>query len=384
MKHVKLFEQFVNEQFEVHYSDGIRAAKKFSNKAKAEQFMQDLIKRKGMREVAIYKADSGFHGTHQTDRVIAFWGDGSYLDNVSKKDADLAAKKIDESVNEGVYVPSNIEEFAKRRGALPLVKKIAKWAEKAGENINGGTAIGKGYDTLILDLRHHGGEIRINLRNDEVTLFDEPIKDAKSFKKVYDEHQGVNEGVEEKLAKEVAKLIGTKLDPESFYEYLQDYSKDKPNGEYGFDEDQLDTLIDAFDYIFQDGLGMTNLNTSTVKSSKLYKAYIKESVNEGSYEDFITDYGREIKSLSKKIQSIGKKFDSGKISEEGMEKAFKTIENRYDREAVSVIDGLMNDNGRTDLREIAQIAVQMQNRTGTEMQQIVNAMEDFVYSRELK
>ena len=306
MKHVKLFEQFVNEQFEVHYSDGIRAAKKFSNKAKAEQFMQDLIKRKDMREVAIYKADSGFHGTHQTDRVIAFWGDGSYLDNVSKKDADLAAKKIDESVNEGVYVPSNIEEFAKRRGALPLVKKIAKWAEKAGENINGGTAIGKGYDTLILDLRHHGGEIRINLRNDEVTLFGEPIKDAKSFKKVYDEHQGVNE-------------------------------------------------------------------------NEINEGY----VNEGSYEDFITDYGREVKSLSKKIQSIGKKFDSGKISEEGMEKAFKTIENRYDREAVSVIDGIMNDNGRTDLREIAQIAVQMQNRTGTEMQQIVNAMEDFVYSREL-
>ncbi len=89
-------------------------------------------------------------------------------------------------LNEGVYVPSNIEEFAKRRGALPLVKKIAKWAEKAGKNIAGGTAIGKGYDTLILDLRHHGGEIRINLRNDEVTLFDEPVKDAKSFKKVYD------------------------------------------------------------------------------------------------------------------------------------------------------------------------------------------------------
>ena len=141
-----------------------------------------------------------------------------------------------------------------------------------------------------------------------------------------------------------------------------------------------------------------------MKHVKLYEQFVNESkghnkvdvasisignesrnwVAQGSYEDFITDYGREVKSLSKKIQSIGKKFDSGKISEEGMEKAFKTIENRYDREAVSVIDGIMYDNGRTDLREIAQIAVQMQNRTGTEMQQIVNAMEDFVYSRELK
>ena len=104
MKHVKLFEQFVNEQFEVHYSDGVtKYQNTFSNKAKAEKFMQDLIKRKGMREVAIYNGEKfgGVHGTHQIDRVIAFWGDGSYLDNVSKKDADLAAKKIDESVNEG-------------------------------------------------------------------------------------------------------------------------------------------------------------------------------------------------------------------------------------------------------------------------------------------
>ena len=75
------------------------------------------------------------------------------------------------------------------------------------------------------------------------------------------------------LAKDIADLIGKKLDPASFYEYLQDYSKDEPYGEYGFDEDQLDTLIDAFSEIDQEGLGMTDLNTSKVNSSKLYKAY---------------------------------------------------------------------------------------------------------------
>ena len=92
-----------------------------------------------------------------------------------------------ESLNEAVYIPSNIEEFAKRRGALPLVKKIARWAEKNDKRIVGGTAIGKNYDTLILDLRHHGGEIRVNLNTDEVTLNDMPIKDPRSFKKALDE-----------------------------------------------------------------------------------------------------------------------------------------------------------------------------------------------------
>ena len=124
------------------------------------------------------------------------------------------------------------------------------------------------------------------------------MKHVKLFEQFVKE--SVNEGVEEKLAKEVAKLIGTKLDPESFYEYLQDYSKDKPNGEYGFDEDQLDTLIDAFDYIFQDGLGMTNLNTSTVKSSKLYKAYIKESVESVNEAAGLPSHARN---LSRKLKA---------------------------------------------------------------------------------
>jgi hypothetical protein len=95
-------------------------------------------------------------------------------------------------LNEAAYIPSNIEEFAKRRGALPLVKTVARWAEKAGKRINGGTAIGKGYDTLILDLTYQGSEIRINLSNDKITLNDIEVKDAKSFKNALDE--SLNEG----------------------------------------------------------------------------------------------------------------------------------------------------------------------------------------------
>ena len=116
---------------------------------------------------------------------------------------DLFPELLESTVNEEVYIPSNIEEFAKRRGVLPLVKKIGRWAEKAGKRINGGTAIGKGYSTLILDLKHQGGEIRINLDNDEVTLHGTIIDDPKSFKKALKESESINEGDMDSVKKDI-------------------------------------------------------------------------------------------------------------------------------------------------------------------------------------
>ncbi len=103
-------------------------------------------------------------------------------------DEDLYTK-----VNEGelteAYVPSNIKEFAKRKGATSLVNKVAGWAEKAGKGICGGTAIGKDYSTLILDLGYQDGSIRINLDDDTVELYGEEVFDAKSFRQVYLDNQ---------------------------------------------------------------------------------------------------------------------------------------------------------------------------------------------------
>lgn len=98
-RYVNLYvhESAITENYEVIYSDGIKGLKKFPNERKARAFFDEKIKQKGMRDVALYKAGSGFHSTTQTEYVIAFWGDGSYLDNVSKKDADLAKKKVTES-----------------------------------------------------------------------------------------------------------------------------------------------------------------------------------------------------------------------------------------------------------------------------------------------
>ena len=92
----------VQEAYEVHYSDGIRAAKKFSNEKQAIQFAKDLIKsKKGLQYVDVFNAGSGFHSTADTDAIVAWWGKGSYTDNKSKHDSKLASKKMNESINEG-------------------------------------------------------------------------------------------------------------------------------------------------------------------------------------------------------------------------------------------------------------------------------------------
>jgi hypothetical protein len=114
-------------------------------------------------------------------------GDIDSKDYLLKRDAAIqkAKSEMKEGELEEAYVPSNIKEFAKRKGATSLVNKVAGWAEKAGKGIRGGTAIGKNYSTLVLDLGYQDGSIRINLDDDIVTLYGEEVFDAKSFKQVY-------------------------------------------------------------------------------------------------------------------------------------------------------------------------------------------------------
>jgi len=117
--------------------------------------------------------------------------------------------KFDE-LNEGelseANVPSNIRDFAKRKGVTPLVNKVAKWAEAVGARIAGGTAIGKNYSTLVLDLDYkQQGEIRIDTDNETITLFDEPVRSYNEFQRVYSDGQGNN--LEEALVKKVISKI---------------------------------------------------------------------------------------------------------------------------------------------------------------------------------
>lgn len=101
-------------------------------------------------------------------------------------------KLYEQFINEA-SVPSNIKEFAKRKGITSLVNKVAGWAEKVGARISGGTAIGKDYGTLVLDMKYQAGEIRINTDNETIKLFNEPVTSLAQFKKVYAEVTEVDE-----------------------------------------------------------------------------------------------------------------------------------------------------------------------------------------------
>lgn len=88
----------ITENYEVIYSDGVSAMKKFKREQQALDFMKkEIASNKKLRDIAVYKP--GMHSTTQTELVVKFWGDGSYLDNVSKKDKDLASKKLQENTN---------------------------------------------------------------------------------------------------------------------------------------------------------------------------------------------------------------------------------------------------------------------------------------------
>jgi hypothetical protein len=85
----------ITENYEVHYSDGIRQSKKFKDIKSAIAFAKELAAtNKELQHVDVFKAGPNFNSTADTDAVVAWWGDGSFMDNKSKNDPKLASKKM--------------------------------------------------------------------------------------------------------------------------------------------------------------------------------------------------------------------------------------------------------------------------------------------------
>jgi len=101
---------------------------------------------------------------------------------------DVIVKVLSEQTTNKVteaYVPDNIKKFAKRKGISSLVNTVASWAEKAGKRITGGTAIGKDYSTLILDMGYQTADIYIDTEEGTIELYGEPVRNFNEFKKVW-------------------------------------------------------------------------------------------------------------------------------------------------------------------------------------------------------
>jgi hypothetical protein len=91
----------ISENYEVHYSDGVRQAKKFKDINQAMSFAKSLISTNDkLQHVDVFKAGPNFNSTADTNAVVAWWGDGSFMDNKSKNDPKLAAKKMSLGENE--------------------------------------------------------------------------------------------------------------------------------------------------------------------------------------------------------------------------------------------------------------------------------------------
>ena len=140
----------------------------------------------GFVVVSIDDIDGEF-SMHSSDvkKVDDQEADDFYDDDYGSDNPDDDHGPIQEDEISEAYVPSNIKDFAKRKGISSLVNKVAGWAEKAGKGIRGGTAVGKNYNTLVLDLGYQDGAIRINVSDDydepTIELYGEPVYDAKSF-----------------------------------------------------------------------------------------------------------------------------------------------------------------------------------------------------------
>ena len=80
--------------YELHFSDGITQKQMFKDLNKALSFAKELIKKPKMKNVELFKNKPGFHSTTQEEYLIYWWGNGSYWDNVSKREPKLLDKKL--------------------------------------------------------------------------------------------------------------------------------------------------------------------------------------------------------------------------------------------------------------------------------------------------
>ena len=116
VKNVTINENNVMGKYEVHYSDGIRASKKFNNLRNALEFASQLTAFPKMQNVSVYKDSNNFYSTASADHLIAWWGEGSYWDNVSKKNPELEEKKLENLLN--------LSTVESHQQTLPLIADI--------------------------------------------------------------------------------------------------------------------------------------------------------------------------------------------------------------------------------------------------------------------
>jgi hypothetical protein len=199
--------------------------------------------------------------------VFDFFNNASYespVNEATKDEETKFHKKLDKLVHNTfgkrkgemeeaelteAYVPSNIKEFAKRKGVSSLVNKVAGWAEKVGARIAGGTAIGKNYGTLILDLDYkQQGEIRINIDEETVKLYNKPVYSFNDFQRVYAAEE-IEEGFYGRGDKRRGLQNQSKLSSAEYQMAKKLKSFKASDWKWNADEDLYNKVTEATDYM---------------------------------------------------------------------------------------------------------------------------------------
>jgi hypothetical protein len=177
------------------YRDGLEDGKKgkFGKQFAVKEGMNssDLLKKveKVIDAIAILHSNTSTNSeiptTSKEGLLRAFDELSDMLETVA---SNIEREELDENMLDEAYVPDNIKKYAKQRGVSSLVNKVAGWAEKVGKRITGGTAIGKYYSTLILDMGYQTSDIYINTDDETIELYGEEVNSFPEFKKVYDDH----------------------------------------------------------------------------------------------------------------------------------------------------------------------------------------------------
>lgn len=198
-----IFDFFNNASFESPVNEASKEEETEFHKKLDKLVHSTFGKRKGEMEEAVnLKASKLSSAEYQKAKKLKDFKASDWKWNA---DEDLYTKVNEEELTEA-NIPSNIKKFAKEKGVLPLVNKVAKWAKEVGAYIASGTAVGKNLRTLVLDLNlKQQGEVRIDTDNKTITLFDEPVRSYNEFQRVYSDGQGFN--LEEALVKKVISKI---------------------------------------------------------------------------------------------------------------------------------------------------------------------------------
>jgi hypothetical protein len=221
----------ISENYEVHYTNqNVKAAKKFNSKQKAMEFAQELVNDKA-KEVVIFNAGPNFNSTADTNAVIKWFGDGTFMDNKSKNDPELAAKKM--SLNE---VDNNVptDPAVDRVNPYFLKKGVQMLLDKEKELTN---------DSYIKALN----KAALMLQKNPHAFDEEMFANAKDVEKA-DAKLGTEEVKKNNLVnkdRQMKKMKGQNIDKANTKVSTKENKKGKPKGVQMMKEEALKDLYNS-------------------------------------------------------------------------------------------------------------------------------------------